>query len=131
LPIEYSIDLERGMLRIVARGVVSIDESMQVAREGFTDPDYRPGMPILMDNRLRKEAPSTTDVRSMVQSTKRSPHIPKGTRCAVVVESDIHFGLTRMFSTMGDQGPLVTRGFRDVESAEAWLLSGSSPEGAG
>ena len=49
-----------------------------------------------------------------------SPFSPKAAR-AVVVNSDVAYGMARMYGLMGDRDPESFRIFRDRESALQWL----------
>ena len=49
-----------------------------------------------------------------------SPFSPKAAR-AIVVNSDVAYGMARMYSLMGDRDPEFFRIFRDRESALRWL----------
>lgn len=122
MPLNYSIDTALGIVRIVVVGGATQDEQVRLAEAWFGEPEYKPGMPILLDNRLRDVVESSAHIREMADLTKKSDVLEPGTRCAVVVASDVEFGLTRMFATLADGGPMETRVFRDIGEAEAWLL---------
>ena len=124
MPLSYTIDTERGIVRITAEGTPSIGDQAKLASQWMRDPAYRKGMPILLDNRLRTEPSDRTHVTEVAQHTARSPELLKGTRCAVVVANDAEFGMTRMFGSLSEERPLVTKPFRDIPSAEHWLTNG-------
>jgi hypothetical protein len=123
MALSYEIDAELGIVRVTAVGNPTLDDQNALASQWLQDPSYRPQMGILLDNRLRSE-PSTRDhIAEVADEAGRSP-IPTGTRCAVVVASDAEYGMTRMFASMSEERPLVTKPFRDVSAAEQWLVSG-------
>ena len=64
---------------------------------------------------------SSGHVKDMADRTNKSRVLTPGTRCAIVVASDVEFGLGRMYATLSDEGPMKTRIFRSIEDAEAWL----------
>jgi hypothetical protein len=42
-------------------------------------------------------------------------------RAAIVVDQDVHFGLTRMFEMLSEQPGVEKRVFRDYDQAREWL----------
>jgi hypothetical protein len=44
-----------------------------------------------------------------------------GGRCAVVAQSDVHFGMSRMGTAYSENVGVVARVFREPEAALAWL----------
>jgi len=124
MPLTYEIDTELGIVRITAQGTPSTQEQAALAAQWTQDPGYRPGMPILLDNRLRTEPSDKAHIAEVTTEAQRATFLQKGTRCAVVVATDAEFGMTRMFGSLSEEKPLVTKPFRDISAAEQWLLSG-------
>jgi hypothetical protein len=122
MPLSYGIDRESGILRITAIGTPSVQEQLDLAERWSNDPAYEVGMPILMDNRQRTQPSTREHVVEVANLAEKSPFLTPGTRCAVVVASDAEFGMTRMFSMLSENSPLETRVFRNLRSAEEWLL---------
>ena len=125
LPLSYAIDTALGVIRIVVVGGATAEEQTRLAEAWAADPLYEPGMPILLDNRRREEVASSAHIREMADLTKSSQVLEQGTRCAVVVASEVEFGLTRMYATLAEGGPMETRVFRDIDRAESWLTGKS------
>ena len=123
MPLSYEIDTQLSIVRIRAEGSPSLAEQVELAAEWMNDPAYRAGMGILLDNRLRDGPSDRQHVTEVAERAEQTPDLKSGTRCAVVVSSDAEFGMTRMFASMSEGRPLVTKPFRDVGSAEQWLVS--------
>lgn len=123
MPLQYSIDSVLGIVRITVEGSPSLQEQAELAAQWMRDPAYREGMPILLDNRLRTEPSDREHVTKVALQAERSS-LPKGTRCAVVVATDAEYGMTRMFASMSEGQPLLTKPFRDIAAAEQWLVAG-------
>jgi len=121
MPLSFTIDTELHILRITVEGAPSMRDQVKLAAEWTQHPDYRPGMPILLDNRLRTEPSDTQHITEVAGEAGCASFLPKGTRCAVVVASDAEFGMTRMFASLSDERPLVTVPFRNISDAEQWL----------
>ena len=51
-----------------------------------------------------------------------------GGRCAVVAESDVHFGLSRLGAVYGEGVGVDAQVFRNVEDAVHWLKTGTLPQ---
>jgi hypothetical protein len=123
VPLSYEIDTELGIVRVIAVGEPTIEDQNELGTQWSGDPDYRSGMPILLDNRLRSAPSNRAHISKVVEEARRSQLVQKGTRCAVVVASDAEYGMVRMFASMSEDRPLVTKPFRDISSAEQWLIS--------
>lgn len=123
MPLSYTIDTELGIVRMTVEGSPSFQEQAEMTARFTRDPNYRAGMPILLDNRLRTEAAKTGHINKVAGHAERSSLLRPGTRCAVLVATDAEFGMTRMFGSLSEGKPLVTKPFREMSEAEQWLLS--------
>ena len=121
MPVRYEI--REQILHLTAKGPVSAEEELQCARGWLADPDYRPGMAILLDNRGRETKPSEAHIRKMASRAEASADVLDGTRCAIVVASEVEYGMARMYAFRADGGPVRTRVFRELDLAERWLKS--------
>jgi hypothetical protein len=119
MPILYTIDKTRGHVETKVSGAVTVDEVLDhlnaARKEGVLK--FRE----LID--ARAVAPpylSPKDIWSMAASVRAAKcEEPFGPR-AVMVASDLIFGLTRIFTSLvSDYCPI--RVFREQERAEAWL----------
>jgi hypothetical protein len=123
MSLTYSIDSDLGILRITVIGEPSFHDQEELAREWSQDPAFRPGMPILLDNRQRSTTSTPSEVREIAREVEGSPILAPGTRCAVVVPHEVEFGMTRMFALLSDESPLKTRPFHEMDQAVEWLCS--------
>jgi hypothetical protein len=62
---------------------------------------------------------STPALRSLAERARSQPHPPR--RFAVVVETDLAFGLVRMFGVFREQEGIAQSVFRTLEEALEWL----------
>ena len=125
--LSYEIDSQLGILRIRVDGSPDASEDAELTMKWANDPLYRPGMPILVDNRKRTSIASSAHIADMAEQTARSKLLQVPTRCAVVVARDAQFGMTRMFALRSADTKLETRVFRDIQEAEQWLTSQPDP----
>ena len=82
------------------------------------DPKFDPGFRQLWDFRAVSEVAVSTDC---VRDLSRTSSFAEGSRRALVVHSDLQFGLARMFQTLTEHTPHVVGVFRDLDEARAWL----------
>jgi hypothetical protein len=85
------------------------------------DPLFRPEFGGLIDARRVTNLPLPDELRELAELALASgPTCP--TRRAVIVDSDVAFGLARMFEAYSAEGPTRYRPFRQHEAALEWLV---------
>jgi hypothetical protein len=77
---------------------------------------------ILYDSRLDTSQTPTSEVRAIVDHVARciTQHGPRGP-VAIVTPHPANFGMSRMYSTLGDSMKLTVEVFREMPEAEEWL----------
>jgi hypothetical protein len=112
------------MLSSILRGHFTKDEVSGYRDAVRSDPAYRPGLPALIDCRQTSTLLSTADLRALAEELKRpAPTASRPWRYAVLVSSDVAFGLARMFEAFVRDAPIDIRPFWDREEAVTWLRS--------
>jgi hypothetical protein len=124
MPIQYEIDRGRRLLRAVSVGRVDAEAVRDYLRRIENDSEYDPSFDGIIDVRGATADVSPDDIRDIAELVRRRPVEATGRR-AVLVSSDEHFGLMRMFEAYTSRGPTRYRVFRDPDEANAWLESGS------
>ena len=119
MSLEVSIDTEKRRVRTAWVGRIDGPDLLEADAAFRSTPDVEPDFDQLIDLRRTEPGDVTTDAISSLAS--RPPFFSKSSRRAVVVRSDLGFGLSRMFEQMRGDAAGEIRVFRDVESAEAWL----------
>ncbi len=119
MPIEFSIDAQRGVVFSTASGVVGRADAMDHMDRLCRHPDFRPEFSQLFDFRQITElAMSSEEVRQIAERNIFAPD----SRRAFVVTSDFGFGIARMFGAhreiAGERGIQL---FKDVDEARSWL----------
>lgn len=86
----------------------------------FADPRFKSGLKILVHDLDSKFIPSTQDIET---GTKRMESIMKkfDAKMAIVVSSEVNYGMGRMFEALSDSRNMKVKVFRDVENAGEWL----------
>jgi hypothetical protein len=67
---------------------------------------------------------SSDELRQIAETVKNSPRTVNGARRALLVGSDLMYGLYRMFAAFASDGTTEYQVFRDEKLARAWLLDG-------
>lgn len=127
MPIQYDIDRQRGIVRVVSVGRIDSSTVRDYLARLESDPLYEPGYDALIDVRAATSDMTPDDVRDIAELVRRRPATSESRR-AVLVASDKHFGLMRMFEAYTSVGPTRYRVFRDPEEANAWLESEADAE---
>jgi hypothetical protein len=123
MPIDCSIKKPTGPVVITASGPVKGKDIIGALVKMLQDPDFKKGMDALWDFRTVKSANSeTAEIREIV-SFVRANQEKRGTnyRVALVVSTDIDFGLARMFEAYSHELPFDIQIFKDIKDAERWL----------
>ena len=118
----YEID-PRGFVRITASESPTLKEELALYQKMMADPAFHPGINILLDNRMRSTTSETSHIKKMSHLVSKSSSELQGCCCAIVVASDAEFGMARMYGLVSGDDPMSTAVFRELEEAEAWLIS--------
>lgn len=120
--VTYRIDPDRRLVVVTYIGAVTLDDirtSQQMAR---ADPAFDPGFAVLMDG-LHADF-SALSAEDLAKIARTTPSV-RGGRRAIVVNTQLNYGLARMFSSISEaQGhgfPFAL--FDNLEDALRWLNS--------
>ena len=123
MKIERKIDAAARVVTLQVNGALGDQELLSLANELEKAPEVRSDFSLLID--LRQAAGrdvTSAGVRALVA---RPLVLSTASRRAVVVPSDLGFGMARMYELLrGDQGG-ATRVFRDYEEARRWVETGT------
>jgi hypothetical protein len=127
MPFRFRIDTQHGVVFAVSEGSVGTADVRDYLKRLESDPAYRSGYDALIDVRHATSNITADDLRDIAELVRRRPREAESKR-AVVVSSDEHYGLMRMFEAFTESGPTRYRVFRDLEEARAWVEGESDPE---
>jgi ATP phosphoribosyltransferase regulatory subunit HisZ len=121
MPAFYKIDMERRLVMSTATGVLTLADALAHQEELSKDPEFDPSFSQLMDaTQITEVALEGEDVRKLAQRTIFSPE----SRRAILVKSDLAYGLGRMFEILREtRGEHGIRIFRNPDEALDWVLS--------
>jgi hypothetical protein len=125
--VAISYIIENGILLTSFLGDVTPDDVRSYRAAVRADPAAGPGLLALVDCRKASKLFSTADLKTLAaEAVDVYAHTRVRQRCAVVVASDVAFGLARMYEMLLKDTPIDLEFFRDAEEAMSWLRSGSS-----
>ena len=108
-------------------GTATIEGLGTWVQEGLSDPRYRPGMHVLIDNRqLDWSGLSPEDVHERIKLFARDAVRLDSARAAVVMGAPVDFGIARMEQAYVELEPeleIEIRIFFTIEDAREWLRS--------
>lgn len=121
MPITYRIDPEAKIVFVVVEGNVTLREMVSTVTDVAHNPGFRRGFQILSDHRKITASATTEEVKAFVLHTKQYENILAHTEWAIVVSSDLSFGMMRMLSALAETIPMRVEVFRDYNEAMGWL----------
>ncbi len=118
----YVIDRHIHLVRITGIGVLTDEEMIRCVSDLRGDPALMPDMRTLSDMRDIKVAFTEQGIKAMVEVMKQTSELRKKAKAAIVVSSDLAFGMGRMFVMRADKSvdPSFMI-FRDMDAAREWL----------
>ena len=118
---EIDIDTERRLITIVVQGELTDTDLLQGYERLRERPDFSADFDELVDLLGADGRQITADgVRTLA---RRPPSYSPHARRAVVVPSEMGYGMARMYELMQDGESGQIRVFRSREDAEHWLLN--------
>jgi hypothetical protein len=128
MPADFQIDVNRGLVRSKATGVLSLPSILDHMDRLVKHPDFRPEFNQIFDFReVSRPALSFEDVTQLAERKVFSPQSQR----AFVVSADWQFGYGRMFASMrGGKGEAGIMVFRSMGEAVEWLGLPGEPEGS-
>lgn len=115
-------DAEHNLLTVVLEGAIEDEDLLKYARRVTEGADIPSGHDELIDLRTAEEARvSSPTLRRVADLFSGSDRTPERTRVAIVAETDVAYGLSRMYQAFRSESPLDLRVFREMADARAWL----------
>jgi len=117
MPAEYRIDRSKRLVMSRAWGVLTDQDLVDNRTALFADPGFEPALDQVYDlSEVTEMKVSSTVLLHLAMSSRFSPTA----RRAVVVTSDVAYGMARMYAMLTGHEDTV-QVFRDRPSADRWL----------
>jgi hypothetical protein len=126
MPFEMHVDPSDGLMVITVTGAPGLEDHLAFAERLARDPEYR-RRPRLWDYRPCRSALSGREIRLHAARVRRLLG-DEPSRAAFLVDSDVQFGVQRMFQGFRgyDVPGFERRVFREEAEARRWLRSGTT-----
>ena len=127
MPITHTVDTSLNILRVTRSGTISTQDEEEAFRLRRADPLVTVGIPVLVDCRDVSPADSTQVVKYLARVTSEIAHRLECGPLAIVVSSNVEYGMARMYMALVEPKHPHTNVFRDTEQAVEWLKKGGEP----
>ena len=121
MQVHRTIDEIKGIVCTTITGEISLRDIQADMARLASEPSYRPQMRGLIDLRQATSLMSTDEMLTLTQLIKSSPRTVSGARRALLVGSDLMYGLYRMFESFSSGGTVHYHVFFDENEARQWL----------
>jgi hypothetical protein len=119
MPVSYRIFGTRDFILSTARGRITDGELLDHQRMLLGDQDFDPSYPQLDDFRDAEMDQVSTGCIQTLAKTKAASK--RGSKRALVVQSEIAYGLARMLQALREGSRQEIQVFRDLDHALGWL----------
>jgi len=127
MPVVYEIDKFRGLIRTRCNGPVTLEEVLGHFRALEHDPACPDRLDVLLDLTAMASKPDRGELQDVRSEMDRISGRVRFGACAVVVSSDVMFGMSRMFTSLAGSYFRDAQVFRATSDAEEWLTLHRSP----
>ena len=121
MPIEHTVDKKTGIMHVRRWGEITTHDEEAALKKRRKDPLVVPDIPVIVDCR-EIEPPDSSEVVQYI--SRRATDIAAELDCgpiAIVVSSDVEYGMARMYMTLTDLKHPNTMVFRNYDNALKWL----------
>jgi hypothetical protein len=124
MPITVRFDSTKKILHVIPKGRVTLDDFAQFMEQVTSDREFPSNVPTLWDLRSFEFSNLTREVMMELIKVRECYPQRDNANIAILVDSTIGFGMGRMYGliTSVRANPQNARTFRDLASAETWLL---------
>lgn len=129
MPMEYEFDERRGLVYIRGTGYVSAQDVGERERALLAEPWYAHALARLIDLREVEDFPPAPEIARYAATAGQAPPSGHPSRRAVLVATDMQYGLARMVIGHFHSPLLIYEIFRGESEALAWLgIAAEVPE---
>ena len=129
MSIEHMVDKKTGIMHVRRWGKITTHDEHDAIIKRSEDPLVVPDIPVIVDCREVEPADTTEVVKYIAD---RATAIAAELDCgpvAIVVSSDLEYGMARMYMGLTELKHPNTRTFRDYDTAVTWLGNQSKKPG--
>ena len=123
VPVTYSIDKTRKLIRTSCIGPVTLPDIVDHFRKLKDDPECAGHLDVLLDVHEADLLPESNQLRVVNSQVATVREKVVFGMCAIVANRDVMFGMMRMFAVFAEKNFRAVRVFREPPDAESWLTS--------
>lgn len=128
MPIHTKYDKEKDVLHTSLIGVVTLTEIENVIQEVLQKGEFSPDVDTLIDvSNLNFDEIDANFLNQVISLEKKNAH-RAGARVAFIAESELDYGMSRMYISLSNELPKTSKVFNSHAEAEAWLLESKGSE---
>ncbi|MDH3455475.1 MAG: hypothetical protein OER90_01420 [Gemmatimonadota bacterium] len=121
MPVTHYVDTERNILFVKRSGQTSPEEEEASFRARKEDPAITSGIPVFVDSREVDPPDASETIQRIAYNVAQNAARLECGRTAILVGSDVQYGMARMFMALTDLVHPHVEVFRDEGAALAWL----------
>jgi hypothetical protein len=123
MTVVYRIDrTAHRVVLTVTRRLVN-DEVDQCYAQLFVDPQFVPGLDLLIDLRGSEDLPTADVIRERAQRSKRLLGPFSGRVAQLFATNGVQFGMGRMYAVLAEAEGITAGTFTSLAEADQWLLA--------
>lgn len=126
MPITYAVDVDHMTVRLTATNPLKTGDLETYYRVSRRDPRFSPDMHRLVDFRGIAPMPACADVVRVARSRRGAEPVGTDVRIAVLVDSDLAYGVSMQFGAHAGLEDDELRVFWRESEAVAWIDRGSA-----
>ncbi|MEX0941517.1 MAG: hypothetical protein WD002_03125 [Pseudomonadales bacterium] len=117
-----AIDTSLAIAWLQLEGAIAVRHIIEVSDAELSHPDFTDGMDTIWDMRQADLRAVTPDAMLEILRRVKPRHSRLAKRAAFLVDSDLQFGIIRMWQVYGQDVPQDREIFRDSDDALKWLI---------
>jgi len=121
MQISRTIDAAKHIVYATVTGEITVAEVRADLMRVASQKDHQPTLPGIIDMRRATTHITTEEIQQIAGFVTAHPKVVRSTRRALLVETDVMFGLYRMFTAYAGNGSVEFEVFRDERKALEWV----------
>lgn len=117
----YEIDKDNNLIKISCKGLFRVEDICKGAEQLYADPSFDKGMNSLVDLTEAWIDPDFEKIKVLVEFIESKERMRGECRIAVLVSSDLMYGIIRMFGALAEKTSSSIRPFRELDKADKWI----------
>jgi hypothetical protein len=121
MPISHRVMSDPPLMLIRRWGAIDTQDERAACAAREADPRVVPGLPVLVDTTEVEQADTVEVIRYLADCVTHSAAALRCGPVAIVVASDVEYGMGRMYMALTELAHPDTEVFRSLQAARRWL----------